>query len=75
MDKKEILKSIAKKVFEEYELEYTEYNNGLHWKVVNGDKSVDYFPTTGSYFEPATGLKGKGLEQFLLFMEVVEEIY
>lgn len=71
--KKEILKAESKAAFKEHELQYTEYNNGLQWKVVVDDKSVDYFPTTGSFYEAATGLKGKGLNQFLLFMEVIEE--
>ncbi len=55
-----------------FDLLYTIHNMGLHWKIPMEDYSIDFYPTTHSWYDPSTKAKGKGLESFLIYIGKTE---
>ena len=53
------IKKALEMVFD-FEIIYTSHNMGLHWKIPMEDYSIDFYPTTHSWYDPSTGKKGKG---------------
>lgn len=58
--------------FSIFNILYTPYNNGLHWKIHIEDCSIDFYPTTHSWYDPVLKKRGKGIESFLIYIGKIE---
>jgi hypothetical protein len=60
------------KMIKDFELSYSSHNMDLHWKIPIKDYSIDFYPTTHSWYDPSTRKRGKGMETFLIYIEKTE---
>ena len=55
-----------------FEIPYSIHNMGLHWKIPIKDNMIDFYPTTHSFYDPDTKVKGKGIKSFLEYIGKTE---
>ena len=67
ISKQEKIEQSEKMVFD-FDLTYTSHNMGMHWKIPMEDYSIDFYPTTHSWYDSSTGKKGKGIQSFLEYI-------
>jgi hypothetical protein len=67
ISKQEKIKQSEQMVFD-FELTYSSHNMGMHWKITMTDYSIDFYPTTHSWYDPSTGKRGKGIKEFLEYI-------
>ena len=59
-------------MIKEHELTFSSHNMGMHWKIPKEDYSIDFYPTTHSWYDPSTEKRGKGIQCFLEYIGSVE---
>ena len=69
---KEEKKKQSIETFLEFDILYSLHNNGLHWKIPMEDYSIDFYPTTHSWYDPMLKKRGKGIESFLVYIGKIE---
>ena len=58
----------ALEMSDNFNITYSIHNMGMHWKIPMEDYSIDFYPTTHSWYDPSTGKKGKGIQSFLEYI-------
>jgi hypothetical protein len=62
----------SKDMIDNFELQYTAYNNGLHWKIPVKNYIMDFYPTTHTWVDVHQRTQGKGIASFLSYIGKVE---
>jgi hypothetical protein len=58
----------SKNMIKNFELSYTSYNHGLHWKIPVDNYIINFYPTTHTWYDSCLERKGKGIESFLIYI-------
>lgn len=62
----------AEKLFDELDIHYAVLNHNLHWQIAVDNSMIDFYPTTHTWYDKDAGRKGRGLEEFVLYIGKAE---
>lgn len=62
----------AREILAQYNVKYTESNNGYHFLIPHQNTIIDFYPTTGKIYDKSTQFKSRGIFTLLEYMEIIE---
>lgn len=60
------------KILKDFEIEFSSHNNEYHYMIPHKNTIIDFYPTTGKFWDKSTKHRGRGIMNLLLYMEKVE---
>ena len=71
MDKKQIVEQNTQ-ILNDFDLEFSVHNNGYHYIVSHHNYTINFYPSTGKWYDSITERKGKGMQSFLEYIGKTE---